>query len=343
MTIQRLYNNAEAPVLQLELDQHDNYAFRSFLSLLDISLVEPSYEPPTGPVHDEPASQNYFAFFTKIMEIYEKSYNEEDCSREQDLVLPTRLTVESCESCSDELVEKLVLNVSAQPWVIPPTFEATANNWQLAINGQQTTLRDIRVENLYAGKSHLSAPDTTENYCEVQDHEMDHLRFSCSADFTTQHVVTEHKISDFSLNETACIEKYEAFNKSLHKQVVDEIIMHDFFDADTLEITLYPESLGSVTIKCEIDESLTINISSDKFSTLTLLQHNAIDLKNIIAANIASGSCEIQMQFNMDHKEQRQNRNENANLNLAGMDKATKPFSEISMHFSHNGIVNFIV
>jgi hypothetical protein len=55
-------------------------------------------------------------------------------------------------------------------------------------------------------------------------------------------------------------------------------------ESDTLEIELYPEKLGKIKIKCNIDndDKMILQVSADKLTTLGLLQQNVIELQDII-------------------------------------------------------------
>lgn len=137
-------------------------------------------------------------------------------------------------------------------------------------------------------------------------------------------------------------EKYERISQVVHNQIVDSISVYQLKDQDRIEITLRPESLGVVKIKCEIGEKIVIDISSDKFATLSLLQNTAFELKEIITNNIIeSNNMEMNFSMERDNSSGYEKREHYTYSNNSSVNTIHNP--QVSMHFSHNGVINFIV
>ena len=120
------------------------------------------------------------------------------------------------------------------------------------------------------------------------------------------HILHECDSYDFSINNNVNIEKYEALSNSVHKQMIEKIELHSFSDDDTIEISLYPATLGKVKVKCftKDNERVIIHVSAEKLSTLSLLQNNAQELKDVLSKHEFPQDAELKFDMQKQNEQQ---------------------------------------
>ncbi len=296
----------------------------SFLDLMFSSIVQEVYNINSQEIEICSLTSN-----AKMIELHEQNldgmlfFNQKNLIWEEDF--DTKLVNESYE---EQDLSSLIL-ASFQPVVI-----------SLGDNNQEfkSSFPNTALVNLNHDKIDINFV-TEDNVSELQSMHIDNVGYS-----TPLYVVQDIKSYSLIFNNEIDIEKYKSLNKAIHSQIIDIISMHRFKDQETIEIVLRPETLGIVKIRCEIGDSIVIDVSSDRLTTLSLLQSNASELKDIITSNIIKPQEKMEMSFSMERDNNHREDNKWHNYKSNSYSKTTSDHQEqISMYFSHNGVINFIV
>ncbi len=274
---------------------------------------------------------NLVAFQAKIIEIHEKLW-EDPCKYN---ISNVKLTVDNLAEIANsdnyEMLDCLTLEVSSQPWIFSPQEEL-----------QMADLKKLLdPENL--NKATLNNKIVTENNFISETEPRLNVSYESIEFFNSQYIVSHSNISDLSFNNNINLEKYDALTTAVNNQVRDKVIFHNFTSSDTIEIELYPETLGQVKIKCLVEESdrVIVEVSAEKLTTLSILQQNALELKEIIDKNFSSNDSS-QLNFQMSQEKNRENNHNNVNDQIYLQSSEETPITT-KVHFLHNGIINLIV
>ena len=298
-------------------------------------------------------------FYGTFIEIYEKTSVLDhylDSSNDyisNDYIEPFEETHHNhIDDTDDDIIECLTLKVSAQPWVFaehddisqdnflkPNNFIELQNNIMTDQQNQLNVVKDITQE---------VRPSIIKYNADI-DNDTDSRKLSNfeyvpeSTSYHSQNYVI-HQLTQCNFHYTPeiNINKYEALSHAVHNQICSKVIVHDFKSSDTLEIDLYPEKLGKIKIKCNIenDNKIILQVATDKLSTLTLLQQNAIDLQNIIAQSFYDSYYDkTELNFTMSDNQNQQNK-ENAHYKETLI---TNIDDNQIVYFLHNGIINLLI
>jgi flagellar hook-length control protein FliK len=160
--------------------------------------------------------------------------------------------------------------------------------------------------------------------------------------YSQDYIIYECTRCDFSFSPEINIKKYEALSNAINGQIYKEVTLHHFNESDTLEIDLYPEKLGKIKIKCNIDndDKMILQVSAEKLTTLGLLQQNFSELQDIIGKNfLDSSNDKTELSFTMSDNGNNQDRKDF----YQKQDTDNEIIFNKTVYFLHNGIINLIV
>ena len=291
-------------------------------------------------------SQQILAFHSKIIEIHENLDLEENkISILQEIYMGDNTVEDTYEDiCNDfnKNIECITLRVSSQPWVFSPNYKVSSDDslqTLKSLNNKLDLIPNPPAENkLKTGATQETAK--SEVVLEINQEMLPDLVQVHTSDY----IVHEYIKYDCSFSQELNIKKYEALSNVVHNQVCAQVKMHNFNLADSIEIELYPEKLGRVKIKCniDIDDKIILQVSTEKLTTLALLQQNALELKETIAKNFNDyHQDKTELSFSMSDGSNDDNKQSHNNSHNQF------PVSDIKtntiVYFLHNGIVNLVV
>jgi len=274
-------------------------------------------------------SADSLAFHSKIIEIHEElseKTNEQISNIQLTIDFKQDIPIET-EVDENERLECLTLKVSGQPWIFGPKDQDLPKIPSYV--NQQLTKDDVVEE------TPRIIEKTVEPTLKINSDSIDF--FNCG------YIVQECNVSKFTFEPQATVEKYEALSTAIHSQIKERVLVHNFASSDTLEIELYPQKLGKVKIRCDIEnnDKVTVQVSAEKLTTLAILQQNAQELKEIIDRNFReSQSMESQLSFEMSNET---NQQENRDRNSSAFKVSKEEEIKTTVHFLHNGIINLSV
>jgi hypothetical protein len=249
----------------------------------------------------------------------------------------------------DNLITNLTIKVSSQPWFIRPNLyqnnEVTSENNGYFINtnflldiNQERFNDDNLLDNIQKTFSSVDQEQRTDFL--VEGIEIKNCDFTISSQ-----TIHECNSYSYSINEIAATEKYELSN-SIRKQVIEAIEVRGINTKDSIEVTLHPEALGNIKIKCELQDKLVINFSFEKLSTLSLLQQSAAELKDIIVKNFHSdlgADINFNMSNNQNSSEYSDNNATSQKLVYHQNDHDVGKIQEAVMYFLNDGRISLVV
>jgi hypothetical protein len=286
-------------------------------------------------------SQQILDLHSKIIEIHENlDLEEKIISIPQEIYIgenTVEVTYEDKYNDFNKNIECITLRVSSQPWVFSPNCKVACDNaleTLKSLNNKLDLIPNPPAEN----KLKTTAVEKSEVVLEMKEMSPDLVQVN-----TSDYIVHEYIKYDCSFSQELNIKKYEALSNAVHNQVCGQVKMHNFNLEDSIEIELYPEKLGKVKIKCNIDsdDRIILQVSTEKLTTLALLQQNALELKETIAKNFNDyhqDKTELSFSMSDDSSDNKQNKHNSHNQ---------FPVSDIKtntiVYFLHNGIVNLVV
>lgn len=250
----------------------------------------------------------------------------------------------------NNLITTLTIKASSQPWSMGPNLNYDSElisknngyfiNTNFLVDMNQERFNDEHLlDNIQQAFSALD--NEYQMPLAIESLEVKNCDFVVPAQ--TMHECNSYS---YSINEIAATEKYESLSNSVKKQVIDAIEVRGINTKDSIEVTLYPDELGNIKIKCELQEKLIINFSFEKFSTLSLLQQSAPDLKDIIMKNFQS-ELGADMNFNMNKNQSGREYDDNNTTyqkpTHAQNDHNTATIKESVMYFLNDGKISLVV
>lgn len=345
--LQILHINNDNNQLEFENSSSDSCqnTFLNFLDTITLPLSTPGIIPFN--IEKQIGFQNYFAFQSKIIQLYEENLFDEK-NYDFCTISNNSLTIdyETISSNDDQLFIDTLTYASSEPWNITPNYNFYTESEAIDITNNNAIKNISRRNADFLITNDLHRFDDallTENFMQ---NKLEHLEIECENLNYVSPVQILHECNecDFSINSDINIAKYESLSNVVHSQIINKIELHSLSDNETLEISLYPETLGNVKIKClkKNEDKIIIHISVEKLSTLSLLQNNAHDLKESILRNFShNSSTETELKFDMQQHNHQKN-NSFLHFEIATNTEDNEHKQSV-MYFYHNGIISFSV
>jgi hypothetical protein len=282
-------------------------------------------------------SEKALAFNAKVIELHESLVSEEDIPQvpQKQFIIENTPQTDISDNDLDSQVECLTLKVSSQPWVFSQEHKVYLEDLSHLLK------KPIQSQVVIETPTNITSNIETVKKFDENNKIVINLE---SVDFSNlTYMIHQCSECEFNFTPEVNIEKYEALGHALYNQVREKVIVHDF-SSDTFQIELYPERLGKVKIKCDLDQDdkVIVQVSAEKLTTLSLLQQNALELKDIINKNFSERSAETDISFTMSHDKQNhdqsRSRDQKSHILSTNEDKINT-----TVYFLHNGIINLTV
>lgn len=209
----------------------------------------------------------------------------------------TKITLDNVGALTDcsELVGELSITASAQSWVITPNhlspfYEAgkVCKNYHLS---EQLNTNFLVTEATDRFDDEVLMRTMTESFnCSVTNTTIDSLELQSCGYVLAEQTTLKSNNCNFELVNEVGNKKYLELANSVKNQVIDSITLNRTSHDGGLEIDLHPASLGKMKIKYQMkdQEVVSVMISAEKITTLSLLQQHAQEIKEAIIQNLNS-------------------------------------------------------
>ncbi len=254
-----------------------------------------------------------------------------------------------------EAVEELTLKVSSQPWIISPNldkYEAPDNygyNFEEIENNINTNFLVTSDKERFEDKELF---ESINNSFTNQKEKSKELNINQLELKNCEHVMSAHiiqecnevKLQNNIFDSNVAISKYNTLSNSVKTQIINSIAVQKINDKDIIEISLHPQELGHVKIKCDIKDNISINISVEKLTTLSLLQQNAGEIKEVLLKNL-NNNLSADLTFNMGSDSRNNDQKSTYNVQKFEQDKNFNRLDvpNTLVYLIHNGNINLIV
>ncbi len=256
-----------------------------------------------------------------------------------------------------ERIEELTLKVSSQPWIISPNldrYEAKDNygyNFEKIENNVNTNFLVTSDKERFADKELFESVNSNfinqkekSRELNINQLEAKNCEHILSGQIIQECNAYEVRLQDNRVDNNSAISKYDSLSQVVKTQIINSIAIQKINDKDTIEISLHPKDLGHVKIKCDIKDNISINISVEKLTTLSLLQQNAHEIKEVLLKNL-NNNLSADLSFNMGSGSRDNDQKSTYNTYMVEEDNNSnrRDMPNALMYLIHNGNINLVV
>ena len=331
---------------------HQNMAANASKEGRDIDFVIEDLQSLEAPIYEcflqkNVISDNYsiqlalqqIAVGSKFIELHEKDqtdelfsekYSIENLMHSKDASSFTiaTLSIDNTNDFHANSIEELTLKVSKQAWIISPSFERhnmssdnkSLLNKELSLEITDATIKEMLIFNT------LEIQNCDYMLCRQRFQECNVLSF---------------ELNDHNNINLRGIDHYQALSTSINKQIYNALKINHISNKNGIEISLYPAALGHIKIKCDIKNKIAINVYTEKMTTLSLLQQNAQELKEVLVKNL-NENLSSDINFNMQSNENSKNQQDQQRRfnHVLAQDVES---NNVEVFFLCDNLINFII